>query len=144
MNLDVGMKGRIMEEGTPSRFLVFRHALKAFPLLLLVSMLGACDQKQSAQSTQSLAASSGPAAPRNGRYVITVNPNARVDTFLLDTQSGRVWRQVKYTDVKGEPTVWEDMTIIDNGPPDSKIPGALTIFEFVQTHSVGADDKGKK
>src|SRR5262249_11304728 len=42
-----------------------------------------------------------------GRYRIIINENVRADTFLLDTQTGRIWTSVKYTDLEGEPTVWK-------------------------------------
>lgn len=49
-----------------------------------------------------------------GRYVITFGPFARADVYLLDTQTGRVWRPVQYPDVVGEPDVWLSMDRIDN------------------------------
>jgi hypothetical protein len=52
------------------------------------------------------------------RFQIVSNPNARIDTFLLDTQKGKVWRMVKITDLEGQPTIWEPMEIID---PDGEI-----------------------
>lgn len=52
------------------------------------------------------------------RFQIVSNPNARVDTFLLDTQKGKVWRMTRITDLEDQPTVWEPMEIID---PDGEI-----------------------
>lgn len=52
------------------------------------------------------------------RFQIVSNPNARVDTFLLDTQKGKVWRMTRITDLEDQPTVWEPMEIID---PDGGI-----------------------
>jgi hypothetical protein len=49
-----------------------------------------------------------------GRYQLWVNPNARVDTFLLDTETGRTWQRIVYTNVKGEPPVWLIQDRIDN------------------------------
>jgi hypothetical protein len=42
-----------------------------------------------------------------GRYQIFFSPHARADTFLIDTQTGKIWSRTKYTDIKGEPEVWE-------------------------------------
>ena len=58
--------------------------------------------------------------PINGqqRFQIVSNPNARIDTFLLDTQKGKVWRMTRITDLEDQPTVWEPMEIID---PDGEI-----------------------
>ena len=47
------------------------------------------------------------------RFQIVSNPNARVDTFLLDTQKGKVWRMTRITDLEDQPTIWEPMEIID-------------------------------
>ena len=52
------------------------------------------------------------------RFQIVSNPHARVDTFLLDTQKGKVWRMTRITDLEDQPTVWEPMEIID---PDGEI-----------------------
>jgi hypothetical protein len=49
-----------------------------------------------------------------GRYQIIINPQARTDTFLLDTATGRVWQLVKYGDLNDEPSVWQQMNRIDN------------------------------
>ncbi|MEK7993273.1 MAG: hypothetical protein AAB403_05655 [Planctomycetota bacterium] len=42
-----------------------------------------------------------------GRYQLIINPQMRRDTFLLDSATGRIWTKVKYTDLKGEPEVWQ-------------------------------------
>jgi hypothetical protein len=65
----------------------------------------------------SSAAPTSPAAdttPCPGRYQIVFNPNVRADTFLLDTQTGRVWRPVAFTDLEGDPDVWKFMPRVDD------------------------------
>jgi hypothetical protein len=52
------------------------------------------------------------------RFQIVFNPNVRADTFLVDTQKGKVWQMIKYTDIEDQPTVWQPMEIID---PDGDI-----------------------
>lgn len=47
------------------------------------------------------------------RFQIVFNQNARADTFLLDTQKGKVWQLTKITDVEGQPTVWQPLDVID-------------------------------
>ena len=42
-----------------------------------------------------------------GRFQIIINPNVRADTFLLDTQTGKIWRETEYPDLKDKPTAWE-------------------------------------
>lgn len=49
-----------------------------------------------------------------GRYQIVINPQARPDTFLLDTATGRVWQLVQYSDLKDTPPAWQLMKRIDN------------------------------
>lgn len=75
-----------------------------------------------------LAAAPGTASPPNiltssaavqggievGRYQIVINPNVRADTTLLDTATGRTWKVVQYTDIKGQPTVWQIQDKVDD------------------------------
>lgn len=49
-----------------------------------------------------------------GRFQIVLSPNLGRHTFLLDSVTGEVWQLTKFTDVKGEPTVWDKMTKLDN------------------------------
>ena len=67
--------------------------------------------------------------PKTGRYQIFFSPYIREDTFLVDTEKGRVWRAVRYIDVTGKPTVWEEIDIIDR-----KGEIGTTLPEWVKTH----------
>jgi hypothetical protein len=49
-----------------------------------------------------------------GRYQIVINPQVRADTFLLDTETGRIWMPTQYTDTVGEPTVWKVQDRVNN------------------------------
>lgn len=49
-----------------------------------------------------------------GRFQIVINPSMRADTFLLDTQTGRVWEKVRFVDMEGEPWVWLIVDRLDN------------------------------
>lgn len=49
-----------------------------------------------------------------GRYQIVFNPAVRQDTFLLDTVEGRIWTPIRYTDIQGEPIVWQYSSRVDN------------------------------
>jgi hypothetical protein len=53
-------------------------------------------------------------AQDSGRYVMFSGPTVRADLFLLDTQTGRIWTRVSYTDLKGEPDVWQIQDRVDN------------------------------
>jgi hypothetical protein len=59
---------------------------------------------QPANSVKS--AAPAPHATTTGRYQIVFSPHVRADAFLLDTETGRTWQWVQYTDVPGTPTVW--------------------------------------
>ena len=53
-------------------------------------------------------------APTPGRYQIVFNPSIRADTFLLDTQTGKVWVRTQITDIVGDPDVWKAQDRVDN------------------------------
>lgn len=82
--------------------------------VLSVMALAGCDQFQSSQ------------APR---YQIVFNPSVRADTFLIDTQKGKVWKQTTITDVESQPTVWQPMVVID-GMGDT----GITSKEFLERY----------
>jgi hypothetical protein len=42
---------------------------------------------------------------RPARFQIFINPNVRADTFLLDTETGKVWSPVTYTNLENAPQV---------------------------------------
>lgn len=64
-----------------------------------------------------------------GRYQIVMNPNVRADTFLLDTATGVVWTLVKYTDLKGQPQVWDVMIRLDSLKEFQEFVDALKRYE---------------
>lgn len=49
-----------------------------------------------------------------GRYQIVISPHAARDTFLLDTETGRVWALTAFVFLNGEPVVWKLMPRIDD------------------------------
>jgi hypothetical protein len=55
-----------------------------------------------------------PAESAVGRYQILYNPNVRADTFLLDTQTGKVWTPTQFSQFKHVPTAWLIQDRIDN------------------------------
>jgi hypothetical protein len=48
-----------------------------------------------------------------GRFQMVMSPLLARDVFLVDTTTGRVWQRTQFTDVKGEPEVWEFMEKFD-------------------------------
>jgi hypothetical protein len=51
---------------------------------------------------------------QDGRYVVVVSPWEQGDAMLVDTATGRVWKQVQYDYLKGSPVVWQIMLRVDN------------------------------
>jgi hypothetical protein len=64
--------------------------------------------------TQSYALAKDVASSENGRFQLVFSPTTPTDKFLVDTQTGKVWQLARFTDVKGNPVVWQYMYRIDN------------------------------
>jgi hypothetical protein len=65
-------------------------------------------------ATLSSSATAEEPANQIGRYQIISSNLAVKFTFLLDTVTGQVWQFAKYTDVNGDPELWEPMMRIDS------------------------------
>lgn len=48
------------------------------------------------------------------RFQIFFSPHARMDHYLVDTQTGTVYQNVEYADLVGDPRVWEKMHRVDS------------------------------
>lgn len=48
----------------------------------------------------------------NGRFQIVAGPNSA--PLLIDTRTGKVWREIIYTNVPKQPTIWQPMDRVDN------------------------------
>jgi len=121
--------------------------------LLLVAALSAvllalpgCDKpipQQPAEAFVPLTASEPPARtlrPVPARYQIVFSPHVRADTFLLDTQKGRVWQMTKFSDLQGEPSAWAEMDVID-----STGETGIGFNQFLQQNSLkSGEHKGKR
>jgi len=55
-----------------------------------------------------------------GRYRVSFSPHGIKDTFLVDTQEGRVWRMVTAVDVPGEPSLWSRVPRLDDDAERNK------------------------
>lgn len=64
--------------------------------------------------TQSRTISLTNSASKDARYQIFFSPFARADVYLLDTQTGKIWHPVTYTNVTGDPEVWVPETRVDS------------------------------
>src|ERR1700686_2901315 len=49
-----------------------------------------------------------------GRYQIFFSPHARADVYLVDTETGQIWKPVVITSADGAPQVWMYQDRIDN------------------------------
>lgn len=111
-------------------------------LLIVIVAMGGCE-KQSQSTPPPLASApstvvSGPVPPR---YQIVFSPHLRADTFLLDTQKGRVWVMAKFSDIAGQPSAFDEVDVIDN---TGEI--GMKFSEFLQLHksAQASERKGKK
>jgi hypothetical protein len=81
-------------------------------LTMSIMALGACiSQHQEPMRAQTETPQPQITVPQNScqRFVFVINPNMRADTFLLDTQTGKVWQRTHITDFVGEPDIWSPM-----------------------------------
>jgi hypothetical protein len=75
-------------------------------MLFLLALPAACQDQMKSQGV-------APPEP-TGRYQIVFSPHAARDTFLLDTQTGKVWQVTQFSFLNDEPVVWNFMPRIDN------------------------------
>jgi hypothetical protein len=67
----------------------------------LVSIASVCAQGAAAKPT--VAPNPTAALVNLGRYQIVFSSHARADTFLLDTQTGKIWARTSFTFLGGRP-----------------------------------------
>jgi hypothetical protein len=80
-------------------------------IVLAIVAIGAADVLIS-QVQQKLATPAQEA--RTARYQIVISPLTARDTWLLDTQTGKVWKRVIFTDIEGTPEIWDPQPRFDN------------------------------
>jgi hypothetical protein len=56
-----------------------------------------------------------------GRYQIIFSPRTERATFMLDTQTGRVWQVINYSYLTGDPTVWVLMDQVNTPADEDKL-----------------------
>jgi hypothetical protein len=61
----------------------------------------------------------------NGRYQIVMNPEFARNTFLLDTQTGKIWQLTQFSDLEDDPMAWLAQTKLDSDQE---------LFTFAQKH----------
>ena len=82
--------------------------MKALFVLLSLVALGLAIQTPAPQQKAAIIPQQ-----QSGRFEIVMRPGIRADTFLLDTQTGRIWVPIEYSNVKGQPTIWKFEERID-------------------------------
>lgn len=115
--------------------------MKMTHIVVLLAVLAALPGCQKFGTQQAPEAPVRLVRPPVGRYQIVFSPNVRADTFLLDTQKGRVWQMTKFSDLPGEPTAWNEMDVID-----STGEVGIKFSEFLQQNAPARtpERKGKK
>lgn len=86
----------------------------AFLSAIIIPAVGCDKQTQNIPAPLTPAPLTPEAAPVSPRYQIVFRLHLSADTFLLDTQKGRVWPMTKFTDLQGEPSAWMEIGVIDN------------------------------
>jgi hypothetical protein len=88
-------------------------------LFVVVLIVVVCAIAQTAKAPQ---AAKQPTAAQNhaGRYQIFFSPHARADVYMLDTETGQIWRPITITNAKdvnlksGAPEIWMFQDRVDN------------------------------
>lgn len=78
------------------------------PLGMLILVAGIAFSQSNQKATPA-----PPTTVPTGRYQIVFSPHARADTYLLDTETGRVWQFTKFPYLNGEPSAWMSVARID-------------------------------
>jgi hypothetical protein len=92
---------------------------KLFAVALIVV---ACAIGQTAKAPQPAKQPTAGTAAQNhvGRYQIFFSPHARADVYLLDTETGQIWRPITITNARdvnlksGAPEIWMFQDRVDN------------------------------
>jgi hypothetical protein len=84
----------------------------ARPLLIVMAIVLVAKSSMGQGAAHQATARSG--ATTEGRFQIVMRDGVRADTFLLDTQEGRVWQLTQFTGIDSQPTVWVPMKRIDS------------------------------
>lgn len=122
--------------------MLFRFAL----LLLIAFVMTGCGNQSSqapaSDTTKNKWETAPVPAPTTSaqaypRYQIVFSPHLRADTFLLDTQKGRIWKSVKFSDVPEQPDTWDEMDIID-----SQGEIGMTLIDFLKAHPAPVANTG--
>jgi len=96
--------------------------MKKLVVVIAVVMV-ACAIAQTAKvpqpAKQPTAAAAAPAQSHVGRYQLFFSPHARADVYLVDTETGKIWKPItitnaKDTNLKSAPELWVYQERVDS------------------------------
>jgi hypothetical protein len=93
---------------------------KVFAVVLILAASAIGQTPKTPQAAKTPATEAPAVKDRIGRYQIFFSPHARADVYLLDTETGQIWRPITITNVRdvnlksGAPEIWMFQDRIDN------------------------------
>lgn len=89
--------------------------MKKIVVVVVLFVMATCAIAQTAKAPQPAA----PASSHAGRYQLFFSPHARADVYLLDTETGKIWKPITITNAtdtnfKTAPQVWVYQERIDS------------------------------
>jgi hypothetical protein len=97
--------------------------MKKLVVVVIVLVVVACAIAQTAKAPQPVKQTTVVAAASSqshvGKYQLYFSPHARADVYLVDTETGKIWRPItitnaKDTNLKSAPEVWVYQERIDS------------------------------
>jgi hypothetical protein len=91
-------------------------------LFAVVLILAGCAVGQTAKAPQTKTTPKAEATPQThvGRYQLFFSPHARADVYLVDTETGQIWKPITITNARdtnlksSAPEVWVYQERVDN------------------------------
>jgi hypothetical protein len=87
--------------------------LAIFGVAFLMWSLAGCAPTASPQPAQPSQGTAHNEVGQSGRYQLVFDPHTGTNTYLVDTQKGRVWLLTKFTDMYTQPTAFNEVDVID-------------------------------
>lgn len=96
-----------------------RKLVGAVVVIAMVASATAQTAKAPKPAKPQTAAAAAPAQSHVGKYQLFFSPHARADVYLVDTETGKIWKPItitnaKDTNLKSAPEVWVYQERIDS------------------------------
>src|SRR5271157_3373434 len=97
--------------------------MKKLVVVVVVLLVVACAIAQTAKAPQPVkqptAAAAAPTQSHVGKYQLFFSPHARADVYLVDTETGKIWKPItitnaKDTNLQSAPEVWVYQERVDS------------------------------